>query len=392
MTGRPHVQDFVERQDIEIGSYRVLEVIGLAQKEVNAYIDKFSRCFNEEQTGINQEQTARNIETINMVKEKSQNIRWLVSIPQFLNTLCCIALLSGGNENIRNVTQLYAWTLALFLNQHLITKQGKATKMVKISNVFVKNLKLMRAIAEIAFTLLLDNQIIIDKESYENITKKLELDSQEKKNFLKGLFVDVSTNRKERYQFKHLTLLEFLTALHCCTVKTAEVMKKLLAKQLFQVIRFICGILGTHKDSESKDMLNDILNDIIQRDAKNQPDVVVILITELKKCKLENQKRLIAIIECALECGCHERRIPYTLQFIQSLKKTDVVLSTAESDRFAEFINVVANECSTDSMRKAFSSVNIESITSGTVAGGARGAMAPLEKICRIISMLVGIF
>ena len=50
-------------------------------------------------------------------------------------------------------------------------------------------------------------------------------------------------------------------------------------------------------------------------------------------------------------------------EFIESLKGTVTELSKAESDRFAEFINVVAKDCSTDSMQKAFSRVNIKRIT-----------------------------
>ena len=53
----------------------------------------------------------------------------------------------------------------------------------------------------------------------------------------------------------------------------------------------------------------------------------------------------------------------YTLEFIASFGETDVKLSKAESDRLAEFFNVFAKDCSTDSMRKAFSSVNIKYIT-----------------------------
>ena len=359
MTGRPHVQHFVERQDIEIGGSRVLEIMGLAQKEVDAYIDKSARCISEEQTGINEEQTAKKIETINKVKEKSQNIRWLVSIPQFLNTLCCIALFTGGTENIRNVSQLYAWTLALLLDQHLNSKGAVVKKKVNIKQVFQNNLKAIKALSEITYELLMKNEIIIDEESYERIIERLDIRTEQEKKFLEGLFVDVSTNYENKYQFKHLSLMEFLTALHCCTLENiSHVIGILLEKKLFQVVHFVCGILGTLRDK--KDLLA-ILVKTIKPNYENS-NIIKDLIEAMTKCTLDKKEKFFSIVQCALECGYDESKITYSLEFIASLGETDLDLSKAESDRLTEFIYVVGKDWSTDSMRKAFSSVNIQDI------------------------------
>ena len=73
---------------------------------------------------------------------------------------------------------------------------------------------------------------------------------------------------EEQYQFKHLSLIEFLTAL-----------KNVALLYIYQAIKFISGILGTTLGS--KDILNYVLN--IFRSNKENPDIVHFLTKELKR-------------------------------------------------------------------------------------------------------------
>jgi len=61
--------------------------------------------------------------------------------------------------------------------------------------------------------------------------------------FLEGLFVDVSNDFKTRKEFKHVTLMEFFSAVYVCTIENpTEIIKDILKNKLYQVLLFNCEL------------------------------------------------------------------------------------------------------------------------------------------------------
>ena len=84
---------------------------------------------------------------------------------------------------------------------------------------------------------------------------------EKEKDFLKGLFVDVSDNFTAQQQFKHLTLMEFLSAVYVCSTKNPmKIVKDILDKGLHQVLLFYCQMIsGLMYDGIIKQMLKNAL-------------------------------------------------------------------------------------------------------------------------------------
>ena len=221
ITGRPHVESKLEK--LALSGLKVFEIQGHGNRHIDDYIKKFSSSNENLRTKV--------------MKAKSLTKPHLpiLHVPQFLNTFCCIASLTDG-EAILTETELYCWTLYLMLSQH----GRSAGDSWSYKHVFKQYSNLLLKLSKACYSLLEENKIIIE----DNINLWFQ-DNEESRVFLKSLFVDMSCYGQEKFQFKHLSLMEFLSAIHVCTMMNRnEIIEKGLKNNLLQVVSFVCGLIG----------------------------------------------------------------------------------------------------------------------------------------------------
>ena len=239
MTGRPHVEGVLDQHLINIGMYKVVEIMGLGDKEIEEYIAKFTTCIGERRSREYRD-------SITVTINASVNIRPLLCIPQCLNAICCVSVLTGGRE-IGNETELYSWTLYLLFKQHVFEREKTKHKSLSC-NVFTSYHQLILVLGEISFKLYSENQIIFRQNDFKPLFDKIYSDKSIlmiAKGFFDGLFVDKSDNFKAKLQFVHLSVMEYLSTIHVCSLKDSlENIKQLLENESFEIVRYACGLYG----------------------------------------------------------------------------------------------------------------------------------------------------
>ena len=239
MTGRPHVENVLDQPLIDIVPPKIVEIMGLGEQEVKEYIAKFPTCIEEERSS-----EYRNL--INQTIEASSDVRPILCVPQFLNAICCVSILTGG-EGIGKETELYCWVLYLLFKQHVLEREEPMSKRTW-RKIFTSYPQLILVVSEISFKLYSKNQIIFKQKDFQPLFDRVHDDKSIlsiAKGFFHGLFADKTDNKEEKCMFKHLSLMEFLSAIHVCTVKDPNgVIQRLLDNKSYEIVRYACGLYG----------------------------------------------------------------------------------------------------------------------------------------------------
>ena len=235
LTGRPHVDGKLERQDRYIGGLQKYEIQGLNDEQIKDYINKFTSC-------------EADVLTINKTLDSCKEYIKIISVPQFLNSLCCVSILSGGKA-LKNAAELYVWVLYLLLKEH-VEKQGSSQKLS--SKIFGEYSSELKVLCEVCYDLLSKNKIIFEGDGKFRLLGSGNKGAE----FLEGLFTDITDNHAKKYQFEHLTVIEFLSAVHVCRMKNwIWIIKDNLENEFYQVVVFCCQLIGGCKyDGIIKDM------------------------------------------------------------------------------------------------------------------------------------------
>ena len=234
LTGRPHVEGKLDRNGKDTGGIKRFEIQGLNDEQRKNYIKKVASC-------------KKDIANIHRTIDSSEQCSQVTSIPGFLNTLSCVAILSDG-EALKNVAELYVWLLYLLLKEH-VQKRGPSRNLC--SEIFNEYSSELEALCEICHQLLNENKII-----FEGDVKSRVLKCGKGAEFIEGLFADMSDCRTKKYQFKHLTMMEFLSAIHISRRKDRmEIIEHNLKTEFYQVVIFSCQLIGGYKyDGIIRDM------------------------------------------------------------------------------------------------------------------------------------------
>ena len=239
ITGRPHVENMLFRQNKDTGGIRTVEIDGLSEEQIKEYVNIFASSDDEM------------VEKINRAIDSSKSNLKPIIYPQILNSFCCVASISNELK-VHNETELYCWSFYLLLKQHA-DKDGSTDK--KIPDIFKEYSKDLLTLSKICHKLLNNNTIIFEEKiEFGEIGKG--------KDFLEGLFVDVSDDFHTKKQFKHLTLMEFLSAVYVCTIKNPEeIIEDILKERLDQVLLFNCQLIaGLMYDGIIKEMFKNAAN------------------------------------------------------------------------------------------------------------------------------------
>ena len=234
LTGRPHVEGKLERNGKDIGGLYRCEIQGLSDDQIQDYVKKFTSCKED-------------FEKIDKAIHSSKDHVKILSIPAFLNSMCCVTLLSDV-QTVKNTAELYVWVLYLLLKEH-VEKDGPSRKMC--CEMFEEYSSDLWVLCEICHQLLSENKIIFEGDVKSRLMK-----CGKGTEFLEGLFADISDCRTKKYQFKHLTIMEILSAIHISRRKDRmEIIEHNLKTGFYQVVMFSCQLIGGYKyDGIIKDM------------------------------------------------------------------------------------------------------------------------------------------
>ena len=269
ITGRPHVEDKLIGYNNMGGLFKV-EINGLSEDQIDEYVDKFS---SREDHKVD----------IKNARASSKGYLPIMNVPQFLNTLCCVAILMKGQAVLNN-TELYCWTVFLLLKQHA-DKDGSSRKAPEVFREFSQTLS---TLSEICHNLLTKNKIIFEGKIESRLG-----DIGKDKEFVESLFVDVSDNITDKYQFKHLSLMEFLSALYICNKdmkNLLEIIKDNLEKGFIEVVSFVCRLLsGFSYEGIIKEMLKNVVG---LKQEVNEKQLLHDVIELLNVCGLDKRTKL----------------------------------------------------------------------------------------------------
>ena len=115
-------------------------------------------------------------------------------------------------------------------------------------DIFTSYRQLILVVSEISFKLYSENKVIFKKEDFQPLLDRIRGDESIlsiAKGFFEGLFADKTDNKEENCMFKHLSLMEFFSAIHVCTVKDPDdVIQRLLDNESYEIVRYACGLYG----------------------------------------------------------------------------------------------------------------------------------------------------
>ena len=273
LTGRPHIEFMLSRYR-NVGGLKTVEIQGLTNEQISIYVKMFSK---------------REDHILDIHKAKRASNVPIIHVPQFLNTLCCIAILLKG-QAISNSTELYCWTVFLLLKQHA-DKDGLSR--MRAAEIFHEFSQPLSTLSEVCYNLLIKNKII-----FEGDMEVLLGDIGNYKEFVESLFIDVSDNITDRYQFKHLSLMEFLSALYICKNDIKHMMRIIkdnLKKGFIEVVSFVCRLLsGFSNGGIIKEMLKNVVG--LQQEV-NEKQLLGDVIELLNECGLGNDTKLSRSLE-----------------------------------------------------------------------------------------------
>ena len=339
ITGRPHIENkLIEHGGGNMGGLRKVEIIGLSDEQIDAFIHKF--------TSSNEELIAKIIKAID---SSIPSIKFL-SVPQFLSSFCCVALVSDKTR-IRNAAELYCWSFYLLLKQHA-DKDGSRDK--KIPDIFNEHSKDLLVLSKICHELLSKNSIIFKGNielQFGNIGKG--------KEFLNSLFVDVSDDFTVRMQFKHLTLMEFLSAIYVCTTQNRmEIVKVILKKRSYQVLFFYCQLMsGLMYDGIIKHLFTNAVK-LEESDAKS---FFCNILTSVRECVRGYDKSFrlsIDVIMCLMNKDVISKQ--FILSIVNQLSFKEVGILIKSAGKLIEMMKLLREDfkCSDAELKKAFENVH----------------------------------
>ena len=355
LTGRPHVEHCVLRIDTSTRESRYLEIQGFQIDQVEEYIQKF-----EARTWmIDDDKVIKAINTIRKAKDASAGVEHILCVPHFLNWFCCVGVLSEG-EGVLSLSELYSWMLFLLLKQHLSEKVDTPA-LHAASAIFRMYSGIVTSIATLSFALLKMNEINCTGSEFEHFpTNNLG------KDLISSLFYELPDDFDIKYTFKHLTLMEFLSAVYCFSRKDRcrkDVVSELLDLELFQVLQYYCGLDGSilSKDSNmTKCLAYSIKKDGYMTDCFSE------VMDAVSASELDNGNKLRIVWSCFREYYSRIdpkiETIHDILHQIRSFGGIGTVLSCTKNDlsNFLYFFNKVSSTGITnEDLKSVFSSTLI---------------------------------
>ena len=209
-----------------------LELRGFNETNIDLYIEKQFHG-NEEI-----------LSALRRTLKDSANIRAMAAIPFYLSIICILYKDIPGISPPRTVTELYTWALILFVRNHLRRRRNlkydfnfsKLDVHEIICNYDIQ--QTLKAVFHLAYTSLCDNRIIFKEEELTDINSELLISTGLLNKFYARGF-------EVKYQFRHLSMHEFLAAVYIFDkdIKRVEVLRN---KRLQGCLSMVAGLEGAY--------------------------------------------------------------------------------------------------------------------------------------------------
>ena len=276
ITGRPHIEGSLERCDAGVGGLRILELQGISEEHIGKFIDKVA-SFQDTST------------VANKMKSSIDKSFPVLHVPQFMNTVCCIAMLKNG-EICNDKAEMYCWILYLMLKQHAEKHVSRGKTMEQVLEDHSESLL---TLCEICCELLIENTVI-----YEQEIAPLFDDTGQGNTFYDSLFLDVSDDLKAKYQFKVESLMHFLHALHICNISNRmQIVKSSLDNNLTDVVILFCQLISGFS---SEGIKNKILTNVASLTFIDEESIFKNILGLIVGCNLEEDRKVETSIQIIL--------------------------------------------------------------------------------------------
>ena len=263
LLGRPNIEHELDRSKT-IGGLRRVKIVGLSDEQIESFIMKYPFKTN---TSI-----------MDKIKDSLEIYRETLQVPQFLNTFCCVAILTNG-ETIQNPAELYCWNIFCLLVQHA----GCPGSSSFIPGVFKTYSESLLVLSNICYDLLKKNIII-----FEGDVTNLFCNLKEGATFAKSLFEPVPDCYGLNYQFTHLSLMEFLSAIHICNSRNPfELIKEKLKEKLSDDILFVCRLMAGVSSSK---IIAHLLSNVAITKNGHDKQFLSNLLKVIRECKLDRKE------------------------------------------------------------------------------------------------------
>ena len=226
ITGRPHIYSLLREHEARtIGKMTIYEIAGFDLPAIKLYVNNFMQGSS----------TTKDI--FNVIKH-NYSLRVLASVPQFLSSICCILATQEVTLSTSKRTELYVWVLVSFVREHFPDCKGMPYKIFKserFQNFLAK-------ITRVSYDLLMANSIVFNEGE---LSELLDTDDENEKRMVDSFIVKTETVTGCMYQFKHISLQEFLAAMYCY-VHFVNI-ETLLDKKKYGLVEFVAGFTCAKK-------------------------------------------------------------------------------------------------------------------------------------------------
>ncbi|XP_057298222.1 uncharacterized protein LOC130629132 [Hydractinia symbiolongicarpus] len=244
ITSRPNACP-VLRKSFSTASIKQVDILGFSSEQVLDYINVFSG--SDTKLG-------------NLLRKKideSKQLQLLSRIPVFLWTICSLYQEQRLLHAPKTTTELFVWQLTLFLHRHYKTRPSNQLTS-NVFDIFKEKCvqKVVFSLSFLAQKMLTDGVILID---VADIPKEIRNENIE----ATGLVSKLRTMDGLKYQFNHLLMQEFLTAVYYFFPEGKHKNDITSNPSLSGCLPLVCGLHGALKvKSESSSILKQFVKNM----------------------------------------------------------------------------------------------------------------------------------
>ncbi|XP_057298349.1 uncharacterized protein LOC130629227 [Hydractinia symbiolongicarpus] len=244
ITSRPNACP-VLRNSFSTASIKQVDILGFSSEQVLDYINVFSG--SDAKLG-------------NLLRKKiyeSKQLKLLSRIPVYLWTICSLYQEQRLLHAPKTTTELFVWQLALFLHRHYKTRPSNQLTS-NVFDIFKEKCvqKVVFSLSFLAQKMLAHGAILID---VADIPKEIRNENIE----ATGLVSKLQTMDGLKYQFNHLFMQEFLTAVYYFFPEGKHKNDITSNPSLSGCLPLVCGLHGALKvKSESSSILKQFVKNM----------------------------------------------------------------------------------------------------------------------------------
>ena len=225
IAARPEACQIIDATFKSIVKIKMIEICGFNPRSVCVYVDNYFR---------------KNIITAQIVKQKieeSENLSVMASIPFYTWVICAVFNEDINIESPRTTTHLCTYACLLFIRNHfkqtlrdLFPSNCSLLEVINNTNV----VQVILSLAKLSKSTLKYKKVVFSDTDLESIKSPIALQTTG--------FIE-KNQRKNIYQFRHLVLQEYLTALYLY-LKSSNLTKVLHENNYRSCIPIIAGFSG----------------------------------------------------------------------------------------------------------------------------------------------------